>query len=81
MRNTAKPPEVTFRNITAPAEGNISLIEGYSQERPVRNILFDNLVIDGQHIHDAMPGKPGWYKTADMGRILISNYVENIQFK
>lgn len=72
---------VTFRNITAPAEGNISLIEGYSQERPVRNILFDNLVIDGQHIHDAMPGKPGWYKTADMGRILISNYVENIQFK
>ena len=72
---------VTFRNITAPAEGNISLIEGYSSERMVRNILFDNLVVDGKHIHDAMPGKPGWYKTADMGRILISNYTDNIQFK
>ena len=72
---------VTFRNITAPAEGNISLVEGYSSERLVRNILFDNLVIDGKHIHDSMPDKPGWYKTADMGRILISNYVENIRFK
>ena len=72
---------VTFRNISAPAEGNISLIEGYIPERMVRNILFDNLVIDGKHIHDSMPGKPAWYKTADMGRILISNYVENIQFK
>lgn len=72
---------VTFRNITAPAEGNISLIEGYSFERMVRNILFDNLVVDGKHIHDKMPGKPGWYKTADMGRILISNYTDNIQFK
>lgn len=72
---------VTFRNITAPKEGNISLIEGYSPERMVRNVLFDSLVIGGEHIHDKMPGKPSWYKTADMGRILISNYVDNIQFK
>lgn len=72
---------VTFRNINAPDEGNISLIEGYSSERMVRNILFDHLVVDGKHIHDNMPGKPGWYKTADMGRILIGNYTENIQFK
>ena len=72
---------VTFRNITAPDEGNISVIQGYNPERKVRNITFENLVIDGKHICDTMPGKPGWYKTADMCRFLVGPYVENIIFK
>jgi len=72
---------ITFRRITAPNEGNISLIHGYSPERKVSNIRFEDLTIGGEHISDTMPTKPKWYKTADMARILIGNYVENIQFK
>ena len=72
---------VTFRNITAPDEGNISVIQGYNDERKVRNICFENLVIDGKHICDTMAGKPGWYKTSDMCRFLVGPYTENIIFK
>ena len=72
---------VTFRNITAPNEGEISTIHGYNPERKVKNITFENLVIDGVHIHDKMPGKPGWYKTSDMCRFLLGPYTENIVFK
>lgn len=72
---------ITFRRVSAPEQGEISLIEGYSPERMVRNVLFEGLRIGGKHICDTMPGKPRWYKTADMGRILISNYTENILFK
>ncbi len=39
------------------------------------------LVINGEHIYDKMPGKPGWYKTADMARIFIGEHVENVVFK
>ncbi|MBR1877602.1 MAG: hypothetical protein IJ814_01215 [Paludibacteraceae bacterium] len=72
---------ITFRNITAPDEGELSVIQGYNEERKVRNITFENLVIDGKHICDTMPGKPRWYKTADMCRFLVGPYVENILFK
>lgn len=72
---------VTFRNIIAPAEGEMSVVQGYNSQRMVRNILFDNLVIDGKHITDTMPGKPSWYKTADMCRFLVGPYVENLIFK
>ncbi len=72
---------ITFRRITAPNEGNISLIHGYSNDRKVSNITFEDLVIGGQHIYDTMPSKPKWYKTADFARFVIGNYVENIQFK
>lgn len=72
---------ITFRNITAPDEGELSVIHGYNETRKVKNILFENLVIGGRHIYDTMPGKPGWYKTSDMSRFLIGPYVENISFK
>jgi len=72
---------VTFRRITAPEGGNPSLIHGYSPDRQVRNILFEDLRIGGEHISDDMPSKPKWYKTADMARFVIGNYVTNIQFK
>ncbi|MBR1427040.1 MAG: hypothetical protein IJ581_06265 [Paludibacteraceae bacterium] len=73
--------DITFRRITAPDEGELSVIQGYSPDRPVRNITFDHLVIDGRHIHDTMPGKPRWYKTSDMCRFLVGPYVENLIFK
>ena len=45
------------------------------------NSDFKNLRINGQHIHDKMPGKPGWYKTSDFARIFIGEHAENVTFE
>lgn len=73
---------VLFKNITytgAPTE--TALIIGYNEERKVKNITFDNLVVNGQRIYDDMPEKPKWYKTADMARIFVGEHVEGVVFK
>lgn len=63
---------VTFRNITYNGKNaEHSVICGYSPERKITNIRFENLVINGELIWDGMPGKPKWYKTADMARIFV----------
>ncbi|MGN1233642.1 MAG: glycosyl hydrolase family 28 protein [Candidatus Cryptobacteroides sp.] len=63
---------VTFRNITYNGtNAEHSVICGYSPERRITNVRFENLVINGEEIWDEMPGKPKWYKTADMARIFV----------
>ncbi|MGM9735145.1 MAG: glycosyl hydrolase family 28 protein [Candidatus Cryptobacteroides sp.] len=63
---------VTFRNITYDGTNSeMSVICGYSPDRKITNVRFENLVINGELIHDDMPGKPKWYKTADMARIFV----------
>lgn len=59
----------------------LSLIIGYDEERTVKGIHFENLKINGVHIHDKMPGKPGWYKTGDMARIFIGEHVKDVTFE
>lgn len=59
----------------------LSVIAGYDSSRMVKNITFENLLINGKKITDNMPGKPAWYKTGDMGRIFIGEHVENVVFK
>lgn len=59
----------------------VSIILEYNEERKVKNVTFENLIINGTKIHDDMPNKPKWYKTADMGRIFIGEHVENVVFK
>lgn len=72
---------ITFRNVSYEGSGEeLSIIAGYSAERKVKNIRFENLRINGQVISDDMPGKPAWYKTGDMGRIFIGEHVENVEF-
>lgn len=58
----------------------LSIISGYSPERMVKNIRFENLKINGEVIYDDMPNKPKWYKTGDMARIFIGEHVENVTF-
>ena len=73
---------VLFKDIDyTGSNAEISLISGYDEERPVRNIVFDNLRINGVHISDGMPGKPRWYKTGDMARIFTGEHVHSIIFK
>ena len=72
---------VLFKDITYNGKNaELSIISGYSPERMVKNVRFENLKINGEVIHDEMPGKPTWYKTGDMGRIYIGEHVEGVSF-
>ncbi len=73
--------DVLFKNITYTGDNTeLSMIIGYSEERKIRNIRFENLNINGQIISDDMPDKPGFYKTADVARIFIGEHVDNVTF-
>ena len=73
---------VTFKDVTYNGDNaDISLILGYDENRIIKGITFDNLVINGVKISDDMPGKPGWYKTSDMARIYIGEHVQDVTFK
>ncbi len=72
---------ITFRNVSYDGDrANLSIIEGYNSTRLVKNILFENLQINGTIISDDMEGKPKWYKTSDMARFYIGEHVEGVQF-
>ncbi len=73
---------VTFRNIRYyGAQPYMSVINGYNEERRVKNVTFEGLKINGLTIYDKMPGKPGWYSTADFVPAFVGNHVENVVFK
>ena len=74
--------DITLRNIayTGKDAPNMSIIAGYDQSRMVKNIHFENFTINGKVISDDMPGKPKWYKTADMANIYVNDHVENVTF-
>jgi hypothetical protein len=72
---------VSFKNITYNGtRANLSIISGYDETRMIKNVLFENLRINGKIITDNMPGKPGFYKTGDMANIWIGEHVENLRF-
>lgn len=73
---------VLFKDITYNGNNSeISIIAGYDDSRTVNNITFENLMINGKHIYDDMPGKPKWYKTGDFARIFIGEHVNNVIFR
>lgn len=74
--------EIYFKDIVYNGDNaEVSIIIGYNEERKVKNVTFENLVINGVKICDDMPGKPKWYKTSDMGRIFVGEHVDNVTFK
>jgi hypothetical protein len=73
---------VLFKDITYNGKNaGMSIISGYNEERKVKNVVFENLVINGQLISDDMKDKPGWYKTTDMANIAVGEHVEGIVFR
>ena len=73
---------VNFNDIVYNGDNSeMSLIIGYDDIRKVKGVHFRNLTINGVKIHDKMPGKPGWYKTADMAKIFIGEHTEDITFE
>ena len=74
--------DVTFRNIRYYGKTPyMSLINGYDDNRKVKNVVFENLKINGQTISDDMPGKPKWYHTSDYVPMYVGNHVEGVVFR
>ncbi|MDR3652196.1 MAG: glycosyl hydrolase family 28 protein [Paludibacter sp.] len=61
-------------------KANLSIIAGYDEARQIKNVIFENLKINGKVISDNMPDKPGFYKTGDMANIFIGEHVEGVKF-
>ncbi len=73
--------DILFKDVSYNGtNAELSIISGYSEDRMVKNIRFENLQINGQVIADDMSGKPGWYKTGDMCRFFFGEFVENVTF-
>ncbi len=73
---------VLFRNISYTGKNaELSIISGYDEYRKIKNVIFENLTVNGVHITDDMPGKPKWYKTADMANIFVGEHVEGVEFR
>lgn len=71
---------IYFKNITYNGQkAGVSILEGYNQERCVKNITFENLKINGVLIHDKMK-KPGYYQTTDIAKFFVGVYVEDLKF-
>lgn len=63
--------DVTFRNIFYTGKDeNTSIIEGYSEERNIKNILFENIVMNGKRA-----------KTFEEANISVGKYTENIKIR
>jgi len=72
---------VVFRNIRYYGDPpEISVMAGYDADRKVRDVRFEGLKVNGRVIADDMPGKPGWYSTADFVPMYVGSHVEGLQF-
>ncbi|MGY0056291.1 glycosyl hydrolase family 28 protein [Streptomyces sp. LZ34] len=58
---------------------NTCLLLGYDAEHAVKNVTFENLVINGKVIADTMK-KPGWYLATDYIPMHTNEHVTNLKF-
>ncbi|WP_328492667.1 glycosyl hydrolase family 28 protein [Streptomyces sp. NBC_00414] len=56
-----------------------AILAGYDADRPVRNVTFQNLTVNGTVVHDAME-KPGWFLTTDMVPMFANEHVHGLRF-
>jgi hypothetical protein len=72
---------IYFRNITYNgSHANMSVINGYDDSRNIRNVVFENLVINGKVISNQM-AKPSYIQAADFANIFVGSHVEGIEFR
>lgn len=73
---------ILFKDIVYTGQhSEVSMIIGYDEERKIKDVCFENLVINGKRISDGMSDKPAWYKTGDMARIFVGEHVEGVKFR
>ncbi|MEV6130206.1 glycosyl hydrolase family 28 protein [Streptomyces violaceusniger] len=58
---------------------NPSMFLGYDADRAIKNVTFENLVINGIVIADSMK-KPSWYYTTDAIQWFSNEHVTNLKF-
>ncbi|MBV7695863.1 putative Ig domain-containing protein [Streptomyces sp. TRM70350] len=72
--------DVYVRNLTYNGRNAIMpIVVGYDADRPIKNLTFQNLQINGTVIHDKMR-KPGWYLTPDMVPMFVNEHVKDLRF-
>ncbi|WP_188197046.1 Ig domain-containing protein [Nonomuraea sp. SYSU D8015] len=72
--------DVYVRNLKYDGKNaNMSVIVGYDADRPVKNVTFQNLAINGTVIADTMQ-KPRWYLTPDMVPMFVNEHVKDLRF-
>ncbi|MFF7788422.1 putative Ig domain-containing protein [Streptomyces sp. NPDC007991] len=71
---------VYIRNMTyTGTHANPSIMVGYDADHAIKNVTFQNLVINGKTIANGMK-KPGWYKFTDMMPAYANEHVINPRF-
>jgi hypothetical protein len=71
---------VYIRNMTyTGTHANPSVMVGYDADHAIKNVTFQNLVINGRAIANGMK-KPGWYKFTDMMPAYANEHVINPRF-
>ncbi|MCX4903506.1 putative Ig domain-containing protein [Streptomyces sp. NBC_00878] len=72
--------DVYVRNLTYDGDkANLAILTGYDADRPIKNLTFQNLEINGTVVHDKMR-KPGWFLTTDMVPMFANEHVRNLRF-
>lgn len=72
---------VWFKNVSyTGSRANMSVISGYDDLHGIKDVVFENLKINGTLIYDKMKTKPGFYKTGDMANIFIGEHTDAIRF-
>lgn len=72
---------IRFKNVSyTGSHANMSVITGYDDLHEIKDVVFENLKINGTLIYDKMKTKPGFYKTGDMANIFIGEHTEGISF-
>jgi hypothetical protein len=74
---------VTIKNLEVTASSsstvNPSMILGFDKDHPVEDIIFENLKIGNQVIHQDMQ-KPKWYMVADLVPLFANEHVNRLRF-
>ena len=71
---------IYFKNIQYNgSNSNLSIIEGFDSLRAVRNVTFENLVINVKEISPNLK-KPAYMEYTDFARIYKGNYVDGLRF-
>ncbi|MFE9439967.1 glycosyl hydrolase family 28 protein [Streptomyces sp. NPDC006602] len=71
---------VYLRNLTyTGTHANPSIMVGYDADHAIKNVTFQNLVINGKAIANGMK-KPGWFKFTDMMPAYANEHVLNMRF-
>ena len=72
--------DVYIKNLTyTGTHANPSLFLGYDADHAIKNVTFENLVVNGVVIADTMR-KPGWYYTTDTVQWYVNEHVTNLKF-